>query len=32
LNAALAALGPVRIVVRTAGRGYSPGAKLSGGE
>jgi len=26
LNAALAALGPVRIMVRTAGRGYSPDA------
>jgi len=26
LNAALAALGPVRIMVRTASRGYSPDA------
>jgi len=31
VNAALAALGPVRIVVRTAGPGYPPDAKLSGG-
>jgi len=32
VNAALAALGPVRIVVRTAGPGYSPDARLSGEE
>jgi len=30
VNAALAALGPVRTVVRTAGPGYFPDTRLSG--